>query len=88
MTKFEQGLLQNYKRATKHTLEECYGKCSRNKQLAYDYCVSDYMKHEGRQWRICSYNTYGFTFAYLYDAENGKTHLRYHTKDNIYDFAI
>lgn len=88
MTKKQQELLNNYERATKTTLRECYRTWSDAKERAYNRCLNDMCDHNGHGARICSYNTTSFTFAYKYEDENNKTHLRYFTYVNTYDFII
>lgn len=93
MTKKNMGLLGNYENARFTDLWQVYGSFSWNKQRALDYCKEDMYRFNGYDGRICSYNCMQFTYAFKYDLTDELTgevytHLRYHTKDNVYDFRI
>ena len=57
------------------------------KEIAYDRIRCECAYNDGFDLRICSANTFAFTMAYSYYVGD-KVHLRYHTRDNVYDFEI
>lgn len=88
MTKKEKVLLDNYRRASATTLQEVYTTCSTAKHQAFLDCRADLIAHNGHGGRIPSANAQFFTYAFIYQDEDGRERLRYHTHANVYDFEI
>lgn len=88
MTKREQGMYENYKRTEYTELYQVYGSCSKKKWEALRECKVDQSNHAGVEGHICTWNRYGFTYAYKYIGDKGENRLRYHTATNVYDFEI
>lgn len=87
MTKKQQKLWQQYKRANKSALHECYNTPSSAKCLAYNAVAALCWQLDGWCIRIPSYNTWMFTMAFLYN-HNGRTMLHYETNCNVWDFEV
>lgn len=87
MTKKQQGLWEQYKRATKSNLHECYARPSEAKVQAFNGIMRWCFLLDGWGIRIPSYNTMMFTMAFLYK-NNGKTMLHYETNRNVWDFEV
>lgn len=87
MTKKQMGLYENYKRAWAQTLDDVYGRYSVAKAKAMDYCYNLQSELKGHDGRICSWNTFQFTYAFRYE-EDGKQMLAYITANNDYYFQI
>ena len=86
MTKREMGLLASYQRSKKRYLSDCYKSFSNAKARAFDYCKRKELKMGGFNGRICSFNTFSFTYAFEYVNENGVVCLHYITPNYDYDF--
>lgn len=87
--KTEIALIQSYQRATDVTLDDCYSSHSYAKDRAYAYCMSRLNELGGRNHRICSYNTFTFTFAFRYiNRATGALHLYYKTAYSTYDIPL
>lgn len=87
MTKKQQALWEQYKRATKSDLCECYKCASAAKERAYHEIMVLCFNLDGWGIRIPSYNTMMFTMAFLYK-KDGKTMLHYETNKNVWDFEV
>lgn len=87
MTKKQAGMLAIYEQSTLYQLSDCYARPSDAKIRAYEYCMYLCRKYNGDNPKICSYNTFGFTFAFTFTME-GKKYLRYETPQNSYTFEI
>lgn len=89
MTKKEQALYEQYLQSTNYFLDDVYKKPSFEKKRAFwhifDYDITVY---HGFDFRVCSANTFGFSMACKYVTNDNKLRLRYHTRDNVYDFEI
>ena len=89
MTKKEQTLYEQYLKSTNYFLDDVYKKPSSEKKRAFwhifDYDITVY---HGFDFRVCSANTFGFSMACKYVTNDNKLRLRYHTRDNVYDFEI
>lgn len=73
---------EDYKRATASELWEVYGRFSRAKINALDYCKSLKFKMNGRNGRIISANTFQFSYGFEYDdPDTGALCFAYITKD-------
>ena len=88
MTKKQIGMLENYRSATATNLWDVYTTFSKAKRNAYDYCRRVQYEMHGTAGRICSANTYQFTYAFTYVNDNGKESLCYITPSNNYTFEI
>lgn len=88
MTKKNRGLLNNYNNATARTLWDVYTTCSAEKRKAFDDCNVKQCQMNGYDARICSANTYQFTYAFKYVNEDNKECLFYRTAANDYTFVI
>lgn len=87
MTKKQQVLWEQYKRADKRKLDECYKSPSEHKQAAFQKIHMKCFFMEGWRIRIPSYNAQMFTMAFLYK-KDGKTMLHYETRCNEWDFEV
>lgn len=87
MTKKQQGLWEQYKRAYKTNLYQCYANPSVAKRAAYRNIQTKCFLLHGWDIRIPSYNTMMFTMAFLYK-KDGKTMLHYETPNNTWDFEV
>ena len=70
-------------------LHDIYGNPSYDKKRAYDWCVEKYGATPGHSnFRLCGYNTFGFTAAWdgQYIDKDGVVHYAtfVETKDNSY----
>ena len=88
MRKQCEGFYENYKRATARTLSDVYSRYSRAKENALQYCKELQYNMNGYDGRICSANTFQFTYAFQYMNESGKHCLAYITRDNNRYFEI
>ena len=87
MNKKQQQLLNNYLKSSDYYLNDVYTRWSLEKEIVYDRIRCECAYNDGFDLRICSANTFTFTMAYSYYVGD-KVHLRYHTRDNVYDFEI
>lgn len=87
MTQAQEKMLWNYKRSTAKELWHVYGTWSAEKAQAFQNCNVDRMNLDGYDARICSANSWQFTYAFRYMLD-GVEHLRYHTARNVYDFEL
>ena len=79
MKKQLEGFYNQYKKATARELHEVYGKYSSAKASAMQYCKELQNNMNGYDGRICSANTFQFTYAFQYINESGKHCLAYIT---------
>lgn len=78
-TKKAQNLRDNAMRQAGYTLRDVYGSYSYAKERAYNYCLRKCEEEGGCDFHISSYNTFGFTVAWL-TAEG----VRVETPNNSY----
>lgn len=78
-TKKGQNMLKNAKNFEGYTLNEVYGKYSSAKYNAFVYCLHKASAENGKNFHICSHNTFGFSVAW--EVENG---VRIETPQNSY----
>ena len=88
MTKANKGYYENYKRATATALYDVYGTYSAAKARGYAYCRELQYNMGGYDGRICSANTFQFTYAFQYVNETGKKCLAYITARHNRFFEI
>ena len=88
MKKAYEGFYENYKRATATELSEVYGRYSAAKAQAMEYCKEMQHNMNGYDGRICSANTFQFTYAFKYVNESGRNCLAYITRDHNRYFEI
>lgn len=88
MTKEQERFYESYNRATATNLYEVYGTHSRAKDEAYNYCRRLQYEMGGHDGRICSANTFQFTYAFQYEDADGDTCFCYITRDNVRKFCI
>lgn len=88
MNKQNTGFYNTYKNATARDLRDVYGRYSYNKVRAVQYCKELQYNMHGYDGRICSANTFAFTYAFQYINESGKHCLAYITKDKNRFFEI
>ena len=88
MTKKNLGLLDQYNNATARDLWEVYGRCSENKRAAFNDCRALQYKMGGYDGRICSANTFQFTYGFKFIDKEGKERLFYRTAAHDYQFVI
>lgn len=87
MTKKQESMKWSYDNAKATNIWEAYCRPSEAKRSAYFDCLQDMEKHSGYGQRITGASSHFFSFAFLYDAEDGK-HLRFHTHKNVFDFIV
>ena len=61
------------------TLDDVYGKCSFQKEVAWRECLYKCQAENGHNFHICSHNTFQFSVAW--EVENG---IRIETANNSY----
>ena len=88
MTKEQNTLWNNYQRATARELHQVYSRCSQAKRDAMDRCRRIQAELEGYDGRICSANSWQFSYAFQYDDEVGDVCLCYITKDRVRKFVL
>lgn len=67
-----------------YRLSDIYGKYSVDKEIAYDWCYTEYLETENHEsFSICSHNIAGFTCSWV-GTKDEEDILRYETKDNSY----
>lgn len=88
MNKQNRGFYNTYKNATARDLWDVYGRFSNNKVRAMQYCKELQYNMHGYDGRICSANTFSFTYAFQYVNESGKHCLAYITKAHNRFFEI
>lgn len=80
--KFAQYITERYENATARRLSDVYGRWSKKKQDAFDYCERLMCENEGWELRIISANTYMFTATFEFvpkDSETGAVCIMYIT---------
>ena len=87
MTKKQIGMLESYNRATATSLRDVYASWSTKKEQAYDRCRAIQYELSGHDGRICSANSYQFSYAFKYE-KDGKQYMCYRTATNDYRFCI
>ena len=87
MTKQQQTLLANYRRADKTSVCEAYKNPSFYKTRAEHFILEEMKANNGHDYYVTTYGCQHFSCAYLYEKDN-QQRLRYHTAYNVYDFAI
>ena len=88
MTKAQERMYESYKRATATELSEVYGRYSTAKAQAMQYCKELQSNLNGFSGRICSANTFQFSYAFRYVNESGRDCLAYITRDHNRYFEI
>ncbi len=88
MTKKQLGMLNSYDYAQNGgELYDVYGSFSYNKARAMEYCKNLQYERNGYGGKICSFNTFMFTYGFKYEGDDGE-HLVYITPSYDYDFLI
>ena len=88
MTKAQERMWENYKMATAQELHQVYGSYSAAKAEAMNYCKRLQNELGGWDGRICSANTFQFTYAFQYKDGAGDVCLCYITKSADRKFLI
>ncbi len=88
MTKRQEQMLDNYRRASATELYEVYGRYSEKKREAFDRCRKLQATYDGWDGRICTANGWQFTYAFKFNNGYHQTCLCYITKDGEYEFPI
>ena len=88
MTKAQAALFGTYKRATATDLWQVYGRYSRAKAEAMARCRQLQYELGGFDGRICSANSFNFSYAFLYENCDGDICLCYITKEHVRRFFI
>ena len=87
MTKKQEALLDNYRRATATKLADVYKSWSAAKERGWNYCENLRAQLGGYGVRVPSANTFQFTYAFRFML-NGQEWLCYCTASNDYKFCI
>lgn len=81
------GNIDSWKRSSDFSLDSAYGRYSSNKASAWKYCEDLRDKHDGRNLKVISHNTYMFTAGFEYnDAETGEVMFMFITPS--YDVSV
>lgn len=88
MNKMESALYNNYIHSTTTNLSDVYGRYSHAKEEAMNYCKRLQHEMKGFDGRICSANTYSFSYAFQYINDDGVVCLCYITKAHNRKFEI
>ena len=88
MTKAQAGLYSTYQRATATDLYQVYGRYSHAKEQAMQYCRRLQAEANGYDGRICSANSFQFSYAFRYEDANGQECLCYITKAHDRRFPL
>lgn len=88
MTKANKSFYNQYLNATARELHDVYGTYSKEKFEAMTYCKKLQYNMNGYDGRICSANTWQFTYAFQYVNEAGKNCLAYITARHNRFFEI
>lgn len=89
MTKKQQAIIDNYKRATAYRLDDVYANYSVFKARAERQILKEMEKCGGWGYKILGANCNAFSCAYLKQNEaNGQVEIVYHTAQNkrIFDY--
>lgn len=78
-TKQGMKMLEDAKHNEGITLDDVYGKCSWQKEVAWRECFYKCVAEHGKNFHICSHNTFQFSVAW--EVENG---YRIETANNSY----
>ena len=78
-TKKGQAMLNSAMNFEGYTLPEVYGKCSPAKEYAWRTCLYQCQAENGKNFHICSHNTFSFSVAW--ETEKG---VRIETANNSY----
>lgn len=77
----------NFCRSSDVTLDDVYGRCSRAKENAYEYCRAREREFNSYNGVITGYNTCTFSYGFTGLCE-GKKYFVYITKDHDYAIAL
>lgn len=88
MTDRNYGFLTAYRRSTWGSIFDAYGKVSYAKRAAFRHCLETMQEKGGYAGKVCSKNTFAFTFGFLFKDETGKENLYYITKAHEYIIPI
>ena len=80
-TEKAKSFIRNYWASSNITLRDCYGRYSKEKEAAERSCRAIMHKEGGCDFRIISYNTFGFTCGWR---TKTSTDLRIETPKNSY----
>lgn len=86
------GQIEMHDRATAFELSDVYGRCSYQKEHAWNYCYNLYRKLQGWDFKIISFNTFQFSVGfYFYSTELHNICFAYITKAHdrfcqLYDY--
>ena len=78
-TKKGQAMLASARHFEGHTLDDVYGKCSFQKEVAWRECFYKCVAEQGKNFHICSHNTFQFSVAW--ETEKG---VRIETANSSY----
>ena len=59
-----QRIFNRYLNNEGYSLSDVYGRCSEEKWSAWEYCLNWCNSMDGRNFHICSHNTFGFSVAW------------------------
>ena len=88
MTKRQEQMLDNYRRATATELHQVYGRYSEKKREAFERCRNIQATYGGYDGRICTANGWQFTYGFKFDNGYHQTCLCYITKCDVNEFPI
>lgn len=87
MTKNQEHLYYEHKRATATRLEDVYDKCSSAKREAYANCWQAFCHDNGYDFKIIGHNTFTFSCGWLF-MKNDEEWLHIETAKRSYEFCI
>ena len=64
---------RQYEKSNNYNLYDAYGRFSRDKAEAFDYCKSVMSEHNGSNLKIISFNTYQFSAGFVCDIDGVKS---------------
>ena len=70
--------IQSYQNSEYSDLYSAYGRCSKKKRIAWQYCKDLCEKYGGKNLKIISHNSYKFTAGFVYaDSRTGELMFMY-----------
>lgn len=85
MNKRNRAFLESWAKSESMYLEEVYTTCSQEKRNAWKKYYREYLTTDGKEFRLISHNSFGFTLAWLSADEST---LIVQTPNNRYHIAL
>lgn len=83
-------IYKRYQNSNDYCLDHVYGRYSREKERAWDYCLNMFLsKPNATGLKVISYNTFQFTAGFEYcDEETDKDMFMYITRDHVREWEV